>query len=65
MDSAKSTRLETEFLTVTEVAKTLRVSRMTVYRLVEDGKIPAYRFGHIFRIALDDFNAFVERNKKA
>ena len=38
------------FLTVTEVAQMMRVSPMTVYRMVHSGEIPAIRFGRSFRI---------------
>lgn len=38
------------FLTVGEVAQMMRVSTMTVYRLVHSGELPAVRFGRSFRI---------------
>ena len=38
------------FLTVTEVAEVMRVSTMTVYRMVHSGEVPAIRFGRSFRI---------------
>jgi len=38
------------FLTVGEVADMMRVSSMTVYRMVHAGEIPAVRFGRSFRI---------------
>jgi excisionase family DNA binding protein len=38
------------FLTVQEVADLMRVSSMTVYRMVHSGEIPAIRFGRSFRI---------------
>jgi excisionase family DNA binding protein len=38
------------FLTVAEVATLMRVSNMTVYRLVHAGELPAVRFGRSFRI---------------
>jgi excisionase family DNA binding protein len=38
------------FLTVNEVAETMRVSSMTVYRMVHSGELPAIRFGRSFRI---------------
>ncbi|WP_166876282.1 MULTISPECIES: helix-turn-helix domain-containing protein [unclassified Salinibacterium] len=38
------------FLTVAEVASMMRVSNMTVYRLVHSGELPAIRFGRSFRI---------------
>jgi excisionase family DNA binding protein len=38
------------FLTVQEVADMMRVSSMTVYRMVHAGEIPAIRFGRSYRI---------------
>jgi excisionase family DNA binding protein len=38
------------FLTVSEVAKGLRVSNMTVYRLVNSGQLDAVRVGRSYRI---------------
>ena len=39
-----------KFLTVAEVAALMRVSRMTVYRLVHSGELPAVRVGRSFRV---------------
>ena len=38
------------FLTVAEVAALMRVSRMTVYRLVHSEELPAVRVGRSFRV---------------
>lgn len=38
------------FLTVSEVAEMMRVSKMTVYRLVHSGEMPAVRFGRSYRV---------------
>jgi excisionase family DNA binding protein len=38
------------FLMVAEVAEIMRVSRMTVYRLVHAGELPAVRVGRSFRV---------------
>lgn len=38
------------FMTVTEVAELMRVSKMTVYRLIHGGEIPAIRVGKSFRV---------------
>ncbi|WP_326800281.1 helix-turn-helix domain-containing protein [Streptomyces sp. NBC_01808] len=38
------------FLTVAEVAAVMRVSKMTVYRLVHTGHLPAIRVGRSLRI---------------
>ncbi|MEA2520813.1 MAG: hypothetical protein QOI81_459 [Actinomycetota bacterium] len=37
-------------LTVSEVAQAMRVSNMTVYRLIKSGAIPAVRIGKNYRI---------------
>jgi excisionase family DNA binding protein len=42
--------LGTSFLTVAEVASLMRVSKMTVYRLVHAGDLPAVRVGRSFRV---------------
>ena len=39
-----------QFLTVAEVAGLMRVSKMTVYRLVHNGELPAVRVGRSFRV---------------
>ena len=41
---------EVRFLTVAEVATVMRVSKMTVYRLVHSGHLPAIRVGRSFRV---------------
>ena len=38
------------FLTVAEVAELMRVSKMTVYRMVHAGELPAVRMGRSFRV---------------
>lgn len=46
------------FLTVAEVAELMRVSKMTVYRLVHSGELPAVRVGRSFRVhekAVNDY----------
>jgi excisionase family DNA binding protein len=56
---------EVRFLTVAEVAAVMRVSKMTVYRMVHSGELPAVRVGRSFRVpekAVQDYlkNAFFE-----
>jgi len=41
---------EVKFLTVAEVADLMRVSKMTVYRLVHSGDLTAVRVGRSFRV---------------
>lgn len=49
---------EPKFFTVAEVAAIMRVSKMTVYRLVHAGDMPAIRVGRSYRVpesAVTDF----------
>lgn len=41
---------EVQFLTVAEVAAVMRVSKMTVYRMVHSGELHAVRVGRSFRV---------------
>ncbi|MGI8752881.1 MAG: helix-turn-helix domain-containing protein [Acidimicrobiales bacterium] len=47
------------FVTVSEVADQLRVSNMTVYRLVQAGQLPAVRVGRSYRIRADDVDRYL------
>ncbi len=51
----------TRFLTVAEVADMCRVSRMTVYRWVHAGDLPAVRFGKSFRVPEAAITAFMQQ----
>ena len=56
---------EVRFLTVAEVAAVMRVSKMTVYRLVHAAELPAVRVGRSYRVpeqAVHDYlrGAFIE-----
>lgn len=51
---------DSRFLTVQEVADLMRVSSMTVYRLIKSGDLRAVRVGRSFRVREDDVNAYLE-----
>jgi excisionase family DNA binding protein len=46
-------------LTVAEVADHMRVSNMTVYRLIKSGTLPALRVGKNYRIRSGDLVAYL------
>ena len=46
-------------MTVAEVAELMRVSTMTVYRLIKAGDLPAVRFGRSYRIEEADVDAYL------
>jgi len=47
-------------LTAAEVADLLRVSTMTVYRLIRRGELPAVRVGRNYRVREQDLHAFLD-----
>ncbi len=51
---------EVRFLTVAEVASIMRVSKMTVYRMVHGGDLPAIRVGRSFRVPEDAVDAYLK-----
>lgn len=56
----------TRFMTVGEVAAVLRVSTMTVYRLINAGQLPAVRIGRSFRVREEELDRYLaERHTKA
>lgn len=60
MNDLRSPRYpEPTWFTVAEVAERMRVSRMTVYRLVEARELPATRIGRSVRINRDDLERYL------
>jgi excisionase family DNA binding protein len=55
-------RSESKFLTVAEVAAMMRVSKMTVYRLVHGGDLPAVRVGRSFRVKESDVDEYLRNS---
>jgi excisionase family DNA binding protein len=50
---------KSNFVTVSEVADQLRVSTMTVYRLINAGDLPAVRVGKSYRLREEDVDAYL------
>ncbi|MCW2817137.1 MAG: DNA-binding protein, partial [Nocardioides sp.] len=51
-----------KFLTIAEVAALMRVSKMTVYRLVHGGELPAVRVGRSFRVSEEDVDEYLRKS---
>lgn len=51
--------LAVELLNINEVSTALRVSKMTVYRLIRDGRLPALRLGNSFRVHRSDLDEYM------
>jgi excisionase family DNA binding protein len=53
---------EVRFLTVAEVATAMRVSKMTVYRLVHSGELPAVRVGRSYRVPEQAVHTYLQES---
>ena len=62
MASSSGGNSESTFLTVAEVAARMRVSKMTVYRLVHGGELPAVRVGRSFRVQESDVDEYLRKS---
>lgn len=53
-----------EIMTVEQVASYLQLSKMTVYKYIREGKLPAAKIGKSYRIQRSDVEAFLEGAKQ-
>lgn len=56
--------LDPDIMTVSQVAKYLQISEMTAYKLVNEGKIPAFKIGRHWRVKKEDLGVFIEKMKR-
>lgn len=49
-----------KFYTAKEVAETLKVNIMTIYRYIKKGRLKAYKIGKDFRIGRAEFERFLK-----
>ncbi len=55
--------LEKEFYTIKEIKEILQLSRLTIYRYIDQWKIKTYKFWKEHRIRKEDFENFLEKHK--
>lgn len=51
---------DTRWLSTAEASERLGVTLRTLYRLVDEGRLPAYKIGRVIRVKEDDVTAFIE-----
>jgi excisionase family DNA binding protein len=54
-----TTELEREILTVEQAADYLQVHKITVYRYIREGLLPAVKLGKMYRLFSRDVEAFL------
>ena len=52
-----------QYYTIEEVAKTLKVAYLTVYRWIRSNRLTAYKVGKQYRIEKSDLDNFLEKAK--
>ena len=52
-----------EIMTVEQVAEYLQLNKLTIYKYVREGRIPAAKLGKAYRIRKSDVDLFLERLK--
>lgn len=49
-----------EWLSTKEAARRLGLTTRTVYRLIDEGQIPAYKFGRVIRLQANEVDRFID-----
>jgi len=57
-------KMKEKLLTINEIIEILKVSKLTIYRYIKAGKLPAYKVGRDYRIKQSEFQKFLEKSKK-
>lgn len=52
-----------EWVNTDEAARRLGITTRTLYRFIDQGQLPAYRFGRVFRLKLSDIETFIEGSR--
>jgi len=53
-----------ELITLEELSKYLKISKPTLYKMVERGKIPALKIASQWRFKKEDIDGWVEKQRK-
>lgn len=48
------------WLSTAESARRLGITPRTLYRFIDEGQLPAYRFGRVIRLKEDEVEGFIE-----
>jgi excisionase family DNA binding protein len=57
--------MDTEVLTLDEVAAYLRLSKKTIYRMAKSGQLPAFKAAHNWRVRRADLDGWIVRRTPA
>lgn len=57
------TSADGDWLSTKEAASALGLTPRTLYRLIDEGQLPAYRFGRVIRLKQTEIDAFVSKSQ--
>ena len=55
--------MDTNILTIREVAEYLRITEKTAYRLASEGKLPGFKVGGSWRFKKGELDRWIEKQK--
>ncbi|MGQ0744757.1 MAG: helix-turn-helix domain-containing protein [Acidimicrobiales bacterium] len=61
VDAAAASVAEIEWMSSEAASRRLGVTVRTLYRLINDGQVPAYRFGRVIRLQRHEVDAFIQQ----
>jgi excisionase family DNA binding protein len=53
------------WISTKDAARYLGVNLRTLYRFIDEGELPAYKFGRVIRLLQSDLDVFIERARIA
>ena len=57
--------VETEVLTLEEVARYLRLSKKTIYKMARRGELPAFKAGNHWRLTRPELEEWIRRRTRS
>lgn len=57
---AEMAQEEPVWLSTKETARRLGITPRTLYRLIDEGQLPAYKFGRVIRLRADEVDGFID-----
>lgn len=58
--SSESGSSELRWLSTADAARRLGITARTLYRFIDEGQLPAYRFGRVIRLKEAEVDGFIE-----
>jgi excisionase family DNA binding protein len=58
--SAQDSADDTHWLSTADAAARLGITPRTLYRFIDEGQLPAYRFGRVIRLKANEVDVFIE-----